>query len=162
MAVREALQKNRFAGVGTGVFLLLVAGAITAYTFWPSGPHISLTGAFFSDDDGKSYYSSDVFHFPPFDHDGKTALRAVVYSGNSGNFVGILERYTPETKKLLEDAYAKVQSGDQPRSTVLQLLGSPQATNGVEFKLPGPGHDWMRYRPMVKPPNGGDCTMVMP
>jgi hypothetical protein len=162
MAVREALQKNRFAGPIAAVVLLAFAATMVAYTFWPSGPHASLTGAFYSDDEGQSYYSDNVFHFPPFDHDGKTSYRAVVYSSKSGNFVGLLERYTPETKKMLEDGYAKVQSGDQPRSTILQMIGSPDAMNGIEFKTPGSGHEWSHTRPFVKAPDGGDCMMVMP
>ena len=162
MAVREALQKNNIMGIGLAVFMLTVAGSIAAYTFWPSGPHINPTGAFYSDDDGQTYYSDNIFHFPPFDHDGKTAYRAMVYSGNSGKFVGFLARYRPDTKKLLEDEYAKASRGDEPMSAVLILLASPQAKSGTEYKLPGPGHDWSYAPPRVKAPDGGDCMMVMP
>jgi hypothetical protein len=163
MSVRERLQTNKIAGVAVAVALFAIAGSIAAYTFWPSGGrHASVTGAFMSDDDGQSYYSDSIYHFPPFEHDGKTAVRAVVYSSDSGKFVGVLARYTPETKKLLEDEYAKASRGEEPMYMVLRMIGSGQVKGGTEFKLPGSGHEWSRAVPRVKSPDGSVPIMVQP
>jgi len=162
MAIREALQKNRLMGLGIAAVLFAFAGWMIAYTFWPSGPRVHTTGAFYTDDDGRSFYYDSIFHFPPYDHDGKTAVAASVYSGNSGKFVGFMARYTPEAKKLLEDEYAKAQSGQEPMYQVLHLMSSPRIGDGIEYKLPGGDQRWSRARPFVKAPDGGDCIMVMP
>jgi hypothetical protein len=165
MAIRETLQKSKFFGFGLVVLLFAAAASMAVYSFWSSGPHVNRTGAFYSDDDGKSYYSDSIYHFPPFDHHGATAYLAMIYSGKSGNFVGYLERYTPETKKLLEDAYAKASSGEQPTSSVLSLLASLQGHGGIEFKYPGSGNKWepkAMLPPPVKAPDGGACYMVLP
>lgn len=162
MAVREALQKNQKLGMGVAVFLFVVAGSMIAYTFWPRGPHVNPTGGFFSDDDGQTYFSDTIYHFPPFDHNGKTAVAAMVYSGASGKFVGYMTRYSPEAKKLLADEYAKASSGEVPMFEVLHLIGSPEVRNGMEYKLPGSAHQWSRSKPFVKAPDGGDCIFVMP
>jgi hypothetical protein len=160
MAVREAIQKNKYVGVGTAIFLFLLAALIIARTFWPTGSHGTAAGAFYSDDDGKSYFSDTIFHFPPYERDGRTVYAAMVYSSGSGNFVGILARYKPETKKLLEDAYAKTQSGEMAMPDFKELLAS-QSRSGFEFKVPG-SDKWQNNLPFVKAPDGGDCMMVMP
>jgi hypothetical protein len=162
MSVREALQRSKTAGITTAVVLFTIAGSMIAYTVWPHGPRANPTGAFLSDDDGQSFYSDSIYHFPPYEHEGKTAYRAIVYSSNSGKFVGILARFTPDTKKLLEDEYAKASRGDEPMYMVLNLLSSPQVRYGMEYKLPGGGHQWSRNSPAVKASDGGICYMVNP
>ncbi|MGA2441753.1 MAG: hypothetical protein ABSH08_12410 [Tepidisphaeraceae bacterium] len=162
MSVRELLQKDKIVGVVVALALFAVAGSITAFTLLSGTRHPSPTGAFMSDDDGQSFYSDTIYHFPPFEHDGKTALRAAVYSSNSGKFVGVLMRYTPETKKLLEDEYAKASRGEEPMYMVLRMIGSGQARAGTEYKLPGSGHQWSRGVPRVKAPDGSVPIMVQP
>src|SRR5271165_3819230 len=58
----------------------------------------ALTQAWYTDDDGKTWYSGDKSRNPPFDHNGKTAVRAFVFKCDADNreFVGYLERYTPQ------------------------------------------------------------------
>jgi hypothetical protein len=160
MAVREALHKNKAPGIITAVVLLAVAGTIIAYTYWPRSTRGSASGAFYSDDEGKTFFSDSIYHFPPYDQDGKTVYGAVVYTGNSGKFVGALYRFTPDAKKTLESSYAKTQSGTQPLTDFRQQLAGTMRW-GVEYRLPSDSH-WALGMPRVKAPDGGDCFIVMP
>jgi hypothetical protein len=160
MSVREAVQTNKAAGIGTAVILLLLAGVIGAYNLWPHNTHGSASGAFYSDDDGKTYFPGSIYQLPPFDHDGKTAYGALVYTSNSGKFVGALYRFRPEAKKSLEDSYAKTQAGDQPLYVFRQQLAAEM--RGVEYKLPGDNQRWVGALPRIQAPDGGDCFMVAP
>jgi hypothetical protein len=162
MGVREAIQKNWIAGVAAAALLLLIAVIIAAKNSPAPHPTPTATGSFYSDDDGSTYFADNIFHFPPFDHQGKTAYRARVYSASSGAFVGFLERYTPQTRNMLLDNYAQAEAGAKPRSELLDLIGSWDVIKGIEYKLPGPGHEWTHDRPQVKSPDGGDCVLVMP
>jgi hypothetical protein len=161
MPVRVASQNNKVAGIVTGVVLLAVAAAIITYTYWPRGTRGTASGAFYSNDDGKSYFTDTIYHFPPFQLDGKDVYGAFVFTGNSGKFVGLLFRFTPQAKKTLEDSYAKTESGAQPLTEFRELLASVMRS-GVEYKLPGDNQSWSPAQPHVKSPDGGDCFMVMP
>jgi hypothetical protein len=161
MSVREAMQANKAIGTSVAVVLFLVAGTITAYTLWPHNTHGTATGAFYTDDEGKTFFKDNIFHFPPYQQDGKTVYGALVYSSNSGQFVGALYRFRPEAKKSLEDSYAKTESGDQPMYAFKQQLGAIGRW-GVEYKLVGDNGKWYGSIPRVQPPDGGDCFMVPP
>jgi len=88
MGVREKINSSRTMGfVVAGVLLAVAAGQI-AFFFRPQH-HQSATGAFYTDDDGQTYFADNVYKFPPWDHDGKQANMAMVYSSASGNFVAI-------------------------------------------------------------------------
>lgn len=161
MAVREAFQQNKVAGLTVAVALFVAAAAIAAYTLWPQGARGSASGAFYSDDDGKSYFSDSIYHFPPYEKDGKTVYGAIVYKGSSGNFVGAIFRFKPEVKSQLEDAYAKTQAGAQPLYEFRQQLGAAMRL-GIEYKAPGDGQRWYSGVPRVKSPDGGEIFLVMP
>jgi len=53
------------------------------------------TQAYFTDDDGATYFVDDINKVPPFDHDGRIAVRCYVFRCPDGKkFVGYLEKYT--------------------------------------------------------------------
>jgi hypothetical protein len=163
IGVREAIQRNKITAATAAIVLVLGAAIfIAAKHASQSRREPSPTASFYSDDDGSTYFVADIYHFPPFDHRGRVADRARVFSTGSQTFVGMLERYDPETKKLLLDAYAKVVSGEESRAMLLEMLGSSAVTDGIEYKLPGPGHEWSRTRPAITTPDGQDCILVMP
>jgi hypothetical protein len=165
MGIREKGFTKGFVGYGLAAVLLIYAIGMLTYQLKPE-KRPNPFGAFYTDDDGKSYFTDTIYKFPPFDHDGKTAVMAYVYSSDHGNFVGILQRYTPDAKKKLEDAYAKVQAGQLNVSTVNSLLSSnPIRYGGTEVKLVGSDH-WVpraqMMRPDVKAPDGSPCYPVLP
>src|SRR6478609_8126910 len=60
---------------------------------------------FFTVDDGKTWFADDATKLPPFDKDGKQAVRAYVYRTAKGKeFVNHLERFTANAKQAIEQA----------------------------------------------------------
>jgi hypothetical protein len=59
--------------------------------------------AFFSVDDGRTFFVAGGDNYPPFDYQGQTALRAYVFQCGSTRFVGYLERFTPAAHQAMVD-----------------------------------------------------------
>lgn len=94
-----------------------------------------VTEAFYSTDDGKTWFVDDAEKIPPFDKDGKPAYRVYVYRCADGKpFISHLERYTPEAKKKLEEIVAKGPDADVDPGVMEMIY-----MNGVEVKDPGTG-----------------------
>lgn len=93
------------------------------------------TRAFFSVDDGKTWFADDLNRLPPFDKDGKQANRAFVFKCADGKeFVGYLQRFTPEAKRTLQ----QIQTPDPNRKGPLNPATIRDAyTAGREVKRPG-------------------------
>ena len=171
MGLREKISDRRI-GLIIGIGMLVAAGAIVGFNFWPSGPHINYRQAFYSDDDGQTFFEDSLYKFAPFDHNGKTAVLAVVYKdAHNTKFVAYLERYTPAALKQLQKTYAdssRTETAKQVQEAVIDLIQSPQiAIGGTEIKLPGPSSQWTPHgqmmAPAIKMPDGGDAaTMVFP
>jgi len=66
------------AGVICGVIVVAVLGIVLSTTV-ASATH----RAYFSDDDGKTFFVDDIEKIVPFDHDGKPGFRAMVYQCSS-------------------------------------------------------------------------------
>jgi hypothetical protein len=86
---RSGLVLIVLAGVGLFVFL-------ASWTADPAGDP-SGNYLFFSSDDGRSWFKAPATNVPPFDHDGKQAHLAFVWTADGGKtqFVSHLLRYTP-------------------------------------------------------------------
>lgn len=137
MGVREKLNDN--PGVTSAVTIAIII-IVLIFIFWPSG---GIGGGasgpgkmFFSDDDGKTWFPDDATKIPPFDHNGKQAVEAVVYKCDGKTFVNHLKRYTSAGKKKMEEINAKKDAMIDP--SVMETIQS----RGVEVKLPG-AKDWV-------------------
>src|SRR5262249_42292198 len=115
--------------------------------------------AFFTTDDGKSWFIGDVTQIPPFAHDGKEAVRAYVVEYNGKRFVNHLERYTPEGKQALVKLNEAVKHGPPPGA----LVAAAQQ-RGREVKRPGdtrwvPTSETAAAEPIVTPkaPDGSSA-----
>jgi hypothetical protein len=104
MGIREKLNQNpRIAAGATAGVIVIALGFILYESFGGGGPSPP-TKAYFTTDDGATYFKDDINKLPPFDVDGKPAVRAMVFKCPEGEpFVAYLERYTPEAKAKLED-----------------------------------------------------------
>jgi|ERR1700722_11308452 len=167
MSIREAINGKPLVGAGlAGLLLIIAVGIGYQYTRGPS--ILSRIGTtYYSDDDGQSYYRDSLYKFAPYEHGGKTAVMAMVFSNGEQTFVGLLQRFTPAAKSRLEDEYAKVRDGGEPLGAFNAVMASPSIRNdGTEVKLPGPGNDWVlrSANPKLKlnSPGGGPCWMVSP
>ncbi|HWP40815.1 MAG TPA: hypothetical protein VNL70_07805 [Tepidisphaeraceae bacterium] len=60
--------------------------------------------AWYTVDDGKTFFADSALKIPPFEHEGKIAYRCQVwtYDGGKTRFVSHLERYPEAVKKKLE------------------------------------------------------------
>jgi hypothetical protein len=159
-SIRESLQRNRKAALAVAAILFLAAIAISVYYLRPRGDRSDPTKAFYSDDDGQTYFKDSVYNFPPFDHNGKTAVEAMLAESNGHYFVGYLMRFTPAARKQLQDKYDEAGRDNLPgQQNVLDFMASPDITeSGMQVKLPGPGHPWLPRSQVgslaVKAPNG--------
>jgi hypothetical protein len=162
MSVRQTLREKPAVGVAVAIAFVAIAVGFTVYQ-WTS-QHEDWTPpqrVFFSVDDGKTWFVDDYNKVPPIEHDGKQAYRAYVFRCHDKEFVGYLERYTPDAQKVILEV----------RSKPLSTTGAPDsaamdaATRGREVKRPG-DQKWMSCAnpreviPITSPkcPHGGDNT----
>jgi hypothetical protein len=75
MGVRETLNKKKSLGIAVAVIFLLLASGYLTYSEWPEH-HFSGKTAFYSDDDGQTWFIESVYKTTPFDHNGRQATRA--------------------------------------------------------------------------------------
>lgn len=132
MNLRETFnEKPGLAAAIAGGLILVGLVLMGVQLRGPSAP-AAATRAFFSDDDGKTWFVDDAAKIPPFVHGGKEAVRAYVYRSAKGKeFVNHLERYKPDAKALLEAAAR----GDKSAGNVAAVQGAH--TGGREVKRPG-------------------------
>jgi len=154
-------DKKNLLTIGAVVLLF-----IAAIVYWLSSGSDSVAAvssqAFYTTDNGQTWFKDDLRKVPPFDHNGKPAYRCYLYSENGGKpIVAYLERYNDEAKKVVERL---AQPGSQPDPLSMQTV-----MKGMEVKKPGaPDSDWVtrsdpRY-PSIALPNGpsGNGVSVEP
>jgi len=135
MGIREAMNRNSklTAGiVGSVAVLATVFVVIQVYAGRKTFPSKS-PEAFYSDDDGKSFFTDTDDRIAPFDHNGKQAVRASVFECCGKRYVGYLERYNADALKVK-------MAGKGTRETDI---------NGREVKKPG-GSTWVNARDLAK------------
>jgi hypothetical protein len=155
MEVRKAIQGKPVFGVGVAAIMLLLAGLIIAREYWPQKKP-DPSRAYLTDDDGQTWYPESAFSVPPFDHNGKTAVFAEVftYDGGSKQFCGYLQEYTPEAKKRLDASIAEAVKNGLPPGSARLFQDPGFMRQGVQVKSVGSGGRWI---PIADP----DATAVM-
>ena len=131
MSVRETIEKRRKLATVAALIMVIAAIALIVNNARSGGiPQVKY--AFYSDDDGQSYFRDDVSKLFPFDHNGKPAYRAYVFQTDGGKpFVGYLERINDKAAaKLLA-----MQSQPQTPDLVMQM--DLIRTAGLEARTPG-------------------------
>jgi hypothetical protein len=165
MSIREAINNSRWIGFSAAVIFFTAAGVIAGYALWPTETTVRGAQGFYTDDGGKTYFRDSLYKFAPFDHNGKTAYGAMVYSYGKGEFVAYEFRFTSAAKHRLEAAYAQGKAaGDF--AGVARLMGQPDISlGGCEIKMRG-SNRWVTRavspHPAVVAPDGGDCVVVNP
>lgn len=134
-------ERNRAKTVGVAVAVSLAAvAAFGAMRSSRSNVPAPTGQAFYTVDDGKTWFAAPSGQYPPFDHGGKQALGAAVWESGGKRFVGFVSRYTPEALKQIADferkvAAAKSDPGPGPHAAVM--------ASGREVKRPGDAQ-WVR------------------
>ena len=135
MGVRDMMNRSPRLAVGIAVGLLATGVALLVLQGRNSQASNELpqaAKAWYTTDDGKTWFADELTKTPPFSKDGKTAVRAYVFRAPDGTeFVGFLERYTPEGKRAVEAAWTlpPEQQGTDPT-----MAGGSDQT---EVKKPG-------------------------
>ena len=139
MGLRETINKNptQAAAITAGIIVLALV-----FIIWQACGGTGGRGpgrSYYSIDDGKTWFEDEANKIPPFKHEGKDAVRAHVFTCDGGKtkFVGYLEMYTPQDKKMMEDAMA----GKAPPMAYAGYSGQAMV------KRPGPGFTWIALMP---------------
>jgi hypothetical protein len=169
MYLRETLSNFSRRGFGAaGIFVLLCITFVFLEMRGGSAPSAGDAKAFFSVDDGKTWFTDILTNVPPYDKDGKQAIRAFVFRCSDGKeFVGYLQRFSPDAKRAIE----QIQTPDPNRTGPPDTSAIRMAyTVGREVKRPGDtkwisGAQGLESAQIitVKCPNGdGDAVQVEP
>jgi hypothetical protein len=142
VGIRETLNKNPAITTGATAGIIVIAVGFILWQLMGSSTPGVATEAYFSNDDGKTWFEDDISKIPPFDKDGKPAYKAHVFQCPGGEpFVAYLERYTEEGKKAMEAAQKSNASNDP------MLMMEDMQFTAIEIRKPGLGDPikgWVR------------------
>ena len=134
MGIRETLNKNPGITTGATAGIIVLALIFIFFQIRGGGTPTMATTAFYTTDDGATWFEDDINKLAPFDKNGKPAYRVYVYKCADGNeFVSHLERYTPAAQKAIEAARAK--GGGMEDPTIYEQI----SMTGMEVKDPKTG-----------------------
>jgi hypothetical protein len=134
MGIRQTLKEKPWIGftvtlalIGVAVVMFLKAGGSAAARV--------ADRAYFTIDDGQTYFEADRNLLAPFDHEGKQAVKVHMFSCDGGKtkVVGYLSKMDDTVKRLYEAEMAKAVAAKQ---------SSPRAPMGFLVKKPG-GKEWL-------------------
>jgi hypothetical protein len=120
MEIRRIVNNGRVVGAMAAFVIAAIAWNVSRSMPGRQLP-VVISHAYYSDDDGLTWFVDTDEKVPPFDHDGKTAVLAFVYQTADGKqFVQHLEEYSPTIKARAESALS---TGSTEEAKVL-LAGS--------------------------------------
>jgi hypothetical protein len=129
MAIRN--QLNQRPGVAAGIGLACVVLAVGAILLERRDAQATngYSRAYFTVDDGATLFTDDINKEPPFDHDGKPAVRAMVFTCDGGKtqFVQYLQKIGSSGK-----AYAYAGAAN----AVSLLVKKPGSSNWISLADP--------------------------
>jgi hypothetical protein len=103
--IREALDRNRASVIPAAIIVLVISlVVIIRHSTSNDRPSISAQ-AYYTIDDGATFFADDVSKIAPFEYRGQTAVRANVFQCDGHKFVAFLERYTLDAKAKIEAAH---------------------------------------------------------
>jgi hypothetical protein len=105
VGIRETLNKNQTLTTGATIGIIVIAIVIIVWQMMPEKPQRILTKAYYTVDDGKTWFEDTADKLAPYDHEGKEAVRAHLFrcGENGEKFVGYLEKLDPRAKARLDE-----------------------------------------------------------
>jgi hypothetical protein len=167
MSAINEVKGSRY-GIGVAIALLAIAAVALGYQFLgarESGAGPVQTAAFYTEDNGKSFFKDDLFKASPFVHNGKQAYRCDVFDGGGKQFVGLVYRHTDAGRRDIE-AYFPNKSKDTDGSTRRGI-----EERGMQVRPVGAGDGaWTvaddtttsRLQASMKDPSGKPAKLVQP
>jgi hypothetical protein len=144
MSLRTLLNQNRAAKITLSICAVAAVAVVVGMQFRSAdavgdGKHIFITL-----DDGKTLVLHDADQLPPFEFQGKTAYQANVFtSDGKTRFVGFLQRYTPQGKRMMEETRKKNQGSSSQNNSRAMPSFNAALLDGIEIKRPG-DKDWVK------------------
>ena len=123
VGVRGWINQKQSAGAIVGVLLLAGAALAIFRETRPETPPLKVE-TYFSDDDGKTWFSDGVSNLPPYDHNGKQAVRCFVFEHNGQPFVAYLEKYSDTLRSKIQNSNGATDS-DLMFGTLVKRPGDP-------------------------------------
>lgn len=120
MGLRQKLNENPAIAVA-GTVVIAVVAAFFGFRLMTSHGFVKPQTAYYTVDDGKTLFADLEELLPPFQHEGKEAVRARVMSCDAGStkFVAYLEKYT--------DAYKAARTDYNDKMKAIAAKAVPQA-----------------------------------
>lgn len=120
------------AVLGTAALIIGAAVAVIGAGSYLSTRHDRVE-VYYTTDAGTTWFADDVNLIPPFDKNGKTAVRVFLYKcgGDGKPFAGYLGRYSPEAAAKLAEL-TRAASTDQAAITELRMNGLEYAALGSD------------------------------
>lgn len=137
MSVRQFAHRNGMVVAGFGVLLTLTCGWLIvsqARSMYSAGGVPG--GAFYTIDDGKTWFEDELNKPTPFMTGGKEAVEAHVFSCDGKEFVAYLTRYNGKAKAAIEEFNAARKAG-KPVDGELAKKMSFASMAGKQYKRPG-------------------------
>lgn len=167
MGIRESLNRNPRITLGLAVAAIVVAGVTIVTASRKGDSALSAerpASEYYTVDGGKTYFAAPANQVVPFVHEGKKAVRAqVIRCGNEAPRVQYLQRFSPETIKLLEMTAKERVLGWEAEIERLKR-------DGTQFAEPG-SNEWLgidspKLRVLLeqttKCPDGSEPVVVLP
>ena len=110
MGIRETLNQYQYIAAGVTIGAIVAAGVFIVSSMKEGATPRYGSVAYYSDDDGASYFEESNKLIPPFDHHGKPAYKAYVFtcSKDKTKWVGYLEGYLPEARTKMQELQASM------------------------------------------------------
>jgi hypothetical protein len=103
MGLRESINAKPRLSVTLAASIAIVALAYTVWNVLGSASDGLSGEVYYTIDDGKTWFADAADKVPPFEIDGKPAVRARVYRCPEGQaFVGYMEKFSQEGKAALD------------------------------------------------------------
>ena len=147
MGIRETLNENPRLTTGITIGIIVLVLLVIAYQIFrgpggEGGGTAGVTQYYFTVDEGQNYFPDDRAKIPPFDSNGKEAVRARVFKGDGKTFVNHLERFTPDAKTQVEAITAAKDKSSAPGGADPTAAGAIMES-GMEVKRPG-DKNWVK------------------
>jgi hypothetical protein len=129
--IRQILDQRKNVLMGLAVGAIVVSSGFTLYHFarGDAGTAGQVSTMYFTVDNGKTFFADDSSKLPPFDHEGKQAVRARVFESSNGvRFVNHLERYPATVRDAASPTNAREAMGGEASERIeVKKAGAPDS-----------------------------------
>lgn len=148
MSIRERLSENRGLAGGIAACFVIIILVIIVWELSGTGASFqSVSNFYYTTNDTATeqaavdaLFTASATKIPPFDHNGKPADLAMLYTDANGTkWVAYLQRFSPEGVKAATTAAANVKGSGWKADTQRRTAIAMSTGNQVEVKRPGPG-----------------------